>query len=133
MASNPTKKAVRSRRIVPAAGEMVKVRVSGEVMTLPVSILASQSTDIIQNMGPTTEAIVTNNNKTMGVFMTVERRNALAEAEDKLQEALLQLDLLAANRTQSDLDRSASEVRQRKGMSLKALREKLQAERESEG
>lgn len=122
-----TKKAHRSANS-SQRNDVVKVRVTGEVMTLPVSVLATKSSEVVARMGPSTEAIVTSNNKTMGVFMTVEHRNALAETEARLQDALTQLDLLLANRTIRDVERSAEEVRARKGMSLRALREKIQAE-----
>lgn len=123
-----SKKAGRSA-LANSKTDVVKVRVTGEVMTVPVSLLATKSSEVVERMGPSTEAIVTSNNKTMGVFMTVEHRNALAETEERLQDALTQLDLLLANRSHRDVEKSAEEVRDRKGMSLRALREQIQAER----
>lgn len=91
-----------------------RVRISGaaEVVNVPVSELPQ----VIQSdLGPDTEAIVTRNKDTVGVFMSVARRNALANTERQLHAALLYIDMMAAGRSFDDIERSAKQAKERQG------------------
>jgi len=103
-----------------------KVKVSGvEIMNLPISELTERSAQVLQELGPNTEAMVVKNKDTLAVLMSVERRNALAEAEEKLAGALLYIDMLSAGRSIADIERSASEARDRLGTPIGAYKARL--------
>jgi hypothetical protein len=104
-----------------------KVRISANtnVLNVPVSDLSQ----VIQEpMGADTEAIVTRNKETVGVFMSVARRNALAKTEGQLHAAMLYIDMLAAGRTVEDIERSASQVKARQGSSAADFLAELDAD-----
>lgn len=88
-----------------------KVRTSGTVMPVSISDFTGKHVEeLAASLGSDAEALIMKNKDLLGVFMSVEHRNAIAEAEDKLQTALLLIDMLAAGRTLQDVQRSADQV-----------------------
>ena len=88
-----------------------KVRTSGTVLPVSISDFTGKHVEeLAAQLGPDAEALIMKNKDLLGVFMSVEHRNALAEAEDQLQAALLLIDMLAAGRTLQDVQRSAEQA-----------------------
>ncbi len=106
-----------------------RIKISGEVVVLPVSELAERAAQISQELGDSAEALVTRNKDTIGVFMTPERRNRIARAEEERDSALAMVDLLLAGGKLEDIEKSAAEARQRKGISAEALLERIRAKK----
>ena len=106
-----------------------KIKISGEVLVLPVSELAERAAQISQDLGDSAEALVTRNKDTIGVFMTPERRNRIAQAEEERDGALAVIDLLLAGGKLEDIARSAAESRERRGLTKASLLERIQAKR----
>jgi hypothetical protein len=102
-----------------------KVMVSGEAQVVPVSEL---SQTIQEGLGPETEAIVTRNKDTVGVFMSVAKRNSLAKVERQLHKAMLFIDMLAAGRSIEDIKTSAQQAKERRGSSTADFLAELETE-----
>jgi hypothetical protein len=101
------------------------VHISGDVQVVPVSEL---SQTIQEGLGPDTEAIITRNKDTVGVFMSVAKRNSLAKAERHLHTAMLYIDMMAAGRSIEDIRVSAGQAKQRQGSSAVDFLAELQGE-----
>ena len=82
------------------------------VLTAPVSEF--RPADMKPQMTENTEALVLKNTDTMGVYMSVQRRNLLAETIDA-QHTII--DMLASGASWTDVERSAAEVRAGEGKS----------------
>jgi hypothetical protein len=80
------------------------------ILTAPVSEF--RPADMKPQMTENTEALVIKNTDTMGVYMSVQRRNMLAETIDSQQTLI---DMLAAGATWEDVERSAQQVKAGQG------------------
>jgi hypothetical protein len=101
------------------------VQISGKARVVPVSELPQT---IQKGLQPDTEAIVMRNKDTIGVFMSVAKRNELAQTERQLHAAMLCIDMLAAGRSVNDIERSARQAKERQGSSAEDFLAELQHE-----
>lgn len=88
------------------------------VLTAPVSEF--RPADMKPQMTENTEALVIKNTDTMGVYMSVQRRNLLAETIDA-QHTLI--DMLAAGATWEDIERSAEQAKAGQGKTTAEMRQ----------
>lgn len=84
---------------------LVKVLTAGPVVNVPVSEFKPDT------LGPlltdNTEAIITKNKETLGVYMTVEQRNSLAH---EIELAYLAADMALAGKSWDDVQRSSNQA-----------------------
>lgn len=88
------------------------------VLTAPVSEF--RPADMKAQMTENTEALIIKNTDTMGVYMSVPRRNFLAETIDA-QHTLI--DMLASGATWNDIERSAEQVRSGQGKTTAEMKQ----------
>ena len=97
-----------------------RVKTSGEVMTVPVSDF--KPADLAREMTHDAEALIIKNKETLGVYMTVEHRNELAE---RLDFALLTIDMMAAGATWESIKHSAAQVADGKTYGRQGAKERM--------
>ena len=98
------------------------VKTDGKVVNIPVSEF--RAAELAEQLDHQTEALSLKNNDIFGVFMTAAHRNALT---DRLEAAMLMIDMLRAGRTWDDVKRSAEESAQGKVTSGADLLAQLRA------
>lgn len=92
---------------------LVKVLTAGPVVNVPVSEFKPDTLGAL--LTGNTEAIITKNKETLGVYMTVEHRNNLA---NEIELAYLAADLALAGKTWDDVQRSSDQVASGQAISI---------------
>lgn len=96
---------------------LTKVLVSGPIVTVPVTdFKPSELSSVVTG---NTEAIITKNKETLGVYMTVEHRNDLAH---QINSALLACEMMSAGMSWEDLRAAAAQAQAGKSSTLSEAR-----------